>query len=163
MSDSAHFRRGPNRALCSGPSIETSYRCGFVNAQRFPKQFVQPAMSCGLMATRSRVRSVGIKLLAHPTPNSTPKAANFIGGHCQNQPIVNKRDPPCPGSLGQIEIKRNFDVVPDRIAVKLETTGVRNAAGPALLLVLLNHDVNMGMVNMDIKDAVAEIIEKAKM
>ena len=36
-------------------------------------------------------------------------------------------------------------------------------AGPAILLVLLNTEVNMGMVNVDIKDAAAAVAEKSKM
>jgi uncharacterized protein len=36
-------------------------------------------------------------------------------------------------------------------------------AGQAILLVLLNRDVNMGMVNLEIKDAAAAVREKSKM
>jgi predicted regulator of Ras-like GTPase activity (Roadblock/LC7/MglB family) len=36
-------------------------------------------------------------------------------------------------------------------------------AGPALLLVILQRDVNMGMVNFDIQQAAAELVEKARM
>lgn len=36
-------------------------------------------------------------------------------------------------------------------------------AGQAILLVLLNTDVNMGMVNVDIKDAASAVAEKSKM
>jgi hypothetical protein len=36
-------------------------------------------------------------------------------------------------------------------------------AGQALLLVLLQRDVNMGMVNVDIKDAAAAIAQKSKL
>jgi len=36
-------------------------------------------------------------------------------------------------------------------------------AGPALLLIVLQKDVNLGMVNAEIKDAVASVVEKAKM
>lgn len=36
-------------------------------------------------------------------------------------------------------------------------------AGQAILLVLLNRDVNMGMVNVDIKEAAAAVAEKSKM
>ena len=35
--------------------------------------------------------------------------------------------------------------------------------GQAILLVLLNRDVNMGMVNVDIKEAAAAVAEKSKM
>ena len=37
------------------------------------------------------------------------------------------------------------------------------SAGQAILLVLLNIEVNMGMVNVDIKDAAAAVAEKSKM
>ena len=36
-------------------------------------------------------------------------------------------------------------------------------AGNTILLVLLNTEVNMGMVNVDIKDAAATVTERAKM
>ena len=36
-------------------------------------------------------------------------------------------------------------------------------AGQAILLVLLNRDINMGMVNVDIKEAAAAVKEKSKM
>lgn len=36
-------------------------------------------------------------------------------------------------------------------------------AGQALLLVLLNRDVNMGMVNVEIKEAAAAVLAKSKM
>ena len=36
-------------------------------------------------------------------------------------------------------------------------------AGQAILLVLLNRDVNMGMVNLEIKDAANAVREKSKM
>jgi predicted regulator of Ras-like GTPase activity (Roadblock/LC7/MglB family) len=36
-------------------------------------------------------------------------------------------------------------------------------AGQAILLVLLNRDLNMGMVNVDIKEAASAIKEKSKM
>jgi predicted regulator of Ras-like GTPase activity (Roadblock/LC7/MglB family) len=36
-------------------------------------------------------------------------------------------------------------------------------AGQAILLVLLNRDVNMGMVNVEIKEAAAAVKEKSKM
>jgi predicted regulator of Ras-like GTPase activity (Roadblock/LC7/MglB family) len=35
-------------------------------------------------------------------------------------------------------------------------------AGPALLLVLLQRDVNMGMVNLEISEAMQSIVEKSK-
>ena len=35
--------------------------------------------------------------------------------------------------------------------------------GPALLLVLLKRDTNMGMVNVEIKEAIQLVVEKAKM
>jgi len=35
--------------------------------------------------------------------------------------------------------------------------------GPALLLVVLRHDVNMGMVNVEIQEAARSIAERAKM
>jgi predicted regulator of Ras-like GTPase activity (Roadblock/LC7/MglB family) len=37
------------------------------------------------------------------------------------------------------------------------------SAGQAILLVLLNLEVNMGMVNVDIKDAASAVAEKSKM
>jgi len=37
------------------------------------------------------------------------------------------------------------------------------SAGQAILLVLLNTEVNMGMVNVDIKDAANAVAEKSKM
>ena len=37
------------------------------------------------------------------------------------------------------------------------------SAGQTILLVLLNRDLNMGMVNVDIKEAAVQIIEKSKM
>ena len=36
-------------------------------------------------------------------------------------------------------------------------------AGPAVLLILLQRDVNMGMVNVDIKEAAANVMEKSRM
>lgn len=36
-------------------------------------------------------------------------------------------------------------------------------AGPALLLVVLQRDVNMGLVNFEIKEAANQVVEKAKM
>jgi len=36
-------------------------------------------------------------------------------------------------------------------------------AGQAILLVLLNRDVNMGMVNLEIKEAASAVREKSKM
>jgi uncharacterized protein len=36
-------------------------------------------------------------------------------------------------------------------------------AGQAILLVLLNRDVNMGLVNVEIRDAAAAVKEKSKM
>jgi len=36
-------------------------------------------------------------------------------------------------------------------------------AGQTILLVLLNRDVNMGLVNLEIKDAAAAVREKSKM
>lgn len=36
-------------------------------------------------------------------------------------------------------------------------------AGQAILLVLLQRDVNMGLINVDIKEAAAAVIEKSKM
>ena len=35
--------------------------------------------------------------------------------------------------------------------------------GPALLLVLLHRDANMGMINMEIKLSAQQVVEKAKM
>jgi len=35
--------------------------------------------------------------------------------------------------------------------------------GPALLLVALQRDVNMGLVNLEIKEATNQVVEKAKM
>ncbi len=37
------------------------------------------------------------------------------------------------------------------------------SAGQAILLVLLNRDINMGMVNVEIKEAAAAVKEKSKM
>jgi uncharacterized protein len=36
-------------------------------------------------------------------------------------------------------------------------------AGQAILLVMLNRDINMGMVNVDIKEAASAVREKSKM
>jgi len=35
--------------------------------------------------------------------------------------------------------------------------------GPALLLILLHHDTNMGLLNVEIKEAAQKVVEQAKM
>ena len=35
--------------------------------------------------------------------------------------------------------------------------------GPALLLVLMQREANMGLINVELKDAIEQVVEKAKM